>query len=334
MTQPHKPLSYTEKKQVYSGPFCDVYQCEAPTGETVALKVVDLDFLHKPHNFRREIKFLKCLSHPNIARFIDSFAHGEDHFMVMRFYEIDLNGVLDRFSLKRMKYNLHDPTKYDVVSTNGLNTEHIAPMVWSLVLALKYIHEHGLIHRDIKPGNIFFPSVERLDSPVIGDFGISYDTTNPPADEPPAEKYTDVCTGYYKAPELCFGVTDYGTELDLWSLGILISVLYSKTGNPINYVKTEADDPERVPELNDFVLILGVFTAFGTPDVADNTSELYWQKLGESKYHFTNFHYKKMPRKPIEALLPRCRDDEIKALFTNLTRYENRLLSLEVPSSI
>lgn len=317
---------YTERKRVYSGPFSDIYKCKSPSGETVALKVVDLDFLHKPHNFRREVRFIQRLSHPNIARFIDYFAKGEDHYMVMEYYELDLNGVIDHYQKKRTKFNLEDPSKIEILVTNGLPTAYLSPMIWSLVLALKFIHENGVIHRDLKPGNVFFRSLNSLESPVIGDFGISYDMKSPPSDEPLDEKYTDVCTGYYKAPELCFGVTDYGVEIDLWSLGILISVLYSKTGKPINYVEPDHDDPDSSPELSDFVLILGILTAFGTPELVNEQSDLYWKRLGDPKYHFVNFSYKKLPRKSIELLLPRCEDEQIKQLFMSLTRYENRSL--------
>lgn len=317
---------YTERKRVYSGPFSDIYKCISPTGETVALKVVDLDFQHKPHNFRREVKLLKRLSHLNIAKFIDYFTKGDDHYMVMTYYELDLNGVLDHFLSKRTRFNLEDPTKMEIVLTNGLPTASLSPMIWSLVLALKFIHDNGIIHRDLKPGNIFFKNLENLKSPVIGDFGISYDTKNPPSDEPYDQKFTDVCTGYYKAPELCFGLTDYGFEIDLWSLGILISVLYSKTGKPINYVNQEPDDPDSSPELNDFALILGIFNAFGTPDIVDEKSDLYWKQMSDASYHFVNFNYKKLPRKPTKVLLPRCEDDKIKSLFDSLTKYDGRLL--------
>lgn len=322
-----RPLqAYTDRKSIYSGPFCDIYKCKTTSQETVALKVVDLDFLHKPHNFRREVAFMQRLSHPNIARFIDSFACGEDHYMVMDYYELDLNSVLAHFSTQRMKFNLEDPTKYHVVKTNGLPTDEIGPMVWSLVRALEFVHKSGIIHRDIKPANIFFKNLDSLGSPVIGDFGISYDTRNPPSDEPSDKKYTDVCTGYYKAPELCFGVTDYDFSIDYWSLGILLSVLYSRDGNPANFVKADPDDPDKSPEINDFVLILGIFNAFGTPDIVDSSSELYWEKLGREEYHFGKFQYRAQPRKLTGALIPRCDDHDIQALFEGLTKYDGRKL--------
>ncbi|RKP30835.1 kinase-like protein [Metschnikowia bicuspidata] len=333
MTSSSKSRLYTERERVYSGPFCDIYRSRAPSGDAVALKVVDLDFLYKPHNFLCEIRLLLRLSHPHIVSFIESFSQGDDHCMVMAYYEVDLKTVLDHYSEKRLRFNLQDPAKHSVVAFNTLPVDCINPMVWALVLALKHIHASGIIHRDIKPANIMFPSLHRLDCPVIGDFGISYDVASPPPDEPLDKKYTDVSTGYFKAPELCFGVTDYGTEIDLWSLGIVISTLFSKDGNPANYVPPAEDEFDAGRELYDFVLILGIFSAFGTPDVSDKNSDLYWEKLGDSKYHFVNFQYTSLPRKRTDLLLPRCTDDAMRALFELLTRYDNRRL-LEPPAGL
>lgn len=324
MADTHNFRMYTDRERVYSGPFCDIYKCTSPAGRTVALKVVDLDFLQKPHNFRREVRFLQRLSHPNVATFIDLFSQGEDHYMVMEYYKFDLNGVFDHFMSKRTKFNLEDPTKNYLVTSNRIPVASVTPMIWALVLALKYIHASGIIHRDIKPANVMFSSLDCLENPVVGDFGISYDVSSPPGDEPPNEKFTDVCSGYYKAPELCFGVTDYGSEIDLWSLGILISALYSKDGNTANFVKSDPSGVDAAPELNDFYLILGIFGAFGTPNIVDEADDLYWKTLANDKCHFAKFNYKSVPRKPTQELLPRCQDREIMDLFEHLTRYCNR----------
>lgn len=310
---------YTRTNSVYSGPFCDVYKATSDNGATVALKVVDLDFLRKPHNFRREVALLKSLKHDNIVQFLDYYVKGEDHILVMPFYEKTLTMAMAAHTTKKTRFNLEDPRKNTVVLRNEFPLETCAVVVAGLTDALRYIHAQGIIHRDIKPENVFL-TPERA---VLGDFGISYDTRNPPSDEPPNEKVTDISTGYYKAPELCFGVSDYGAEVDLWSFGILISQMYSSNGRPANYVESDSD--EATPELNDFVLIQGTFQAFGTPTVGDPKSELYWPALDSDTLHFKQFQYKEYPRKSVEQLLPRCKCQKTQLLFANLTNYATRV---------
>ncbi|OBA23695.1 kinase-like protein [Metschnikowia bicuspidata var. bicuspidata NRRL YB-4993] len=320
---------YKKLDSVYSGPFCDVYRGESETGAAVALKVVDLDFIRKPHDFRNEIKIIKSLHHRNIAQFLDTYALGEDHYLVMPFYEKTLADVMKHFTKKRMKFNLENPLNTEVASTSVFPLDSANAIVWGLADAVQYVHQQGIIHRDIKPSNVFFRSLEDLENPILGDFGISYNVMSPSLEEPLDQKFTDIATGYYKAPELCFAVCDYGSEVDLWSLGILISCLYSRDGEPANRV-AQQNDNERAPELNDFVLLQGTFEAFGTPTVADKNSELYWPALADPWYHFVDFNFTKYDRKPTRELLPRCENARITQLFEGLTRYDKReIISLD-----
>lgn len=314
---------YKKLNSIYSGPFCDVYRGESEAGEVVALKVVDLDFIRKPHDFRNEIKIMKSLKHPNIAEFRDTYTLGEDHYLVMPFYAKTLTEVMKHHTKKKMKFNLTNPQETLVTFRNILPLEAANSIVWGLVDAVEYLHQQKIIHRDIKPSNVFFKDLDDLQVPILGDFGISYNFGKPPADEPPSEKITDIATGYYKAPELCFAICDYNTEVDLWSLGILISCLYSETGEPANKIFYE-NETEKSPELNDFVLLQGTFEAFGTPNVTDKESDLYWKELANPLYHFVDFNYSRHNRRNIELLLPRCEDEDIKRLFNGLTKYDNR----------
>lgn len=319
-------VNYTKNGAIYSGPFCDIYRAQDSQGNVVALKVVDLDFIRKPHNFRRELDFLKRLQHQGIVQYLDSYSSGEDQVLVMAHYAFDMVGVMAHFMKKKVKFNLRDPLANITVMKNEIPIEVLNPMVKSMVSALKYIHGEQIIHRDIKPANIMFKSLDNLTQPVIGDFGISYDMAHPPIDEPLDDKITDIGSGYYKAPELCFGVSDYGEEVDLWSLGIVLSYLYSANGKSCNHVEPKHGEKEMRPELNDFVLIQGTFEAFGTPTVKDSTSELYWPKLSDSKYHFVKYQYVAHERRSRTKLLHRCEDEEIFDIFGKLTRYSGREL--------
>lgn len=307
-------------RQLYSGPLCDVY--EGSGG--VALKVVDEDFVRKPHDFRTEIRLLKQMNHENVTLYIDDYTVGEDHVLVMPLYGVDLRGVMEHFKKKKVRFNLQNPLKNKTVEMNMIPEELLKPMIQGIAAGLRYLHEEQhVIHRDIKPGNIMFRSLAELSHPVLIDFGIAY--PNFPVAEKPDQKYIDIATGYYKPPELCFGVTDYGPEVDLWSFGILMTYLYSEDGKPANYAK-EDDDSEAAPELNDFVLLKGTFGSFGTPTISDVNSELYWPRMADEKLHFRNFEYKQHPRRPVEELLPRCRDGDVRRWFALVSRYDGRVL--------
>ncbi|GEQ66465.1 hypothetical protein JCM33374_g128 [Metschnikowia sp. JCM 33374] len=314
---------YKKLDTIYSGPFCDVYRGESENGTAVALKVVDLDFLRKPHDFRSEIKIIRSLCHANISKFLDTYTLGEDHYLVMPFYQKTLTDVMKHYSKNKTKFNFANPQETHKVIHNILPGHAAKSIVWGLVDAVEYLHQQNIIHRDIKPSNVFFRDLEELQVPILGDFGISYNMASPPLDEPPSQKITDIATGYYKAPELCFAVSDYGSEVDLWSLGILISCLYSPNGEPANKVTYE-NEIEQSPELNDFVLLQGTFEAFGTPIVTDEASDLYWCELADPSYHFIDFNYVQHDRRPTDILLPRCDDVHIKNLFGGLTRYDKR----------
>lgn len=315
-------MIYEKEKSIYSGPFCDVYKATSETG-IVALKVVDLDFLKKPHDFRQEVALLRRLRHPAIAQYLDSYTVGDDRYLVMPYYQIDMVGVMNHYLKRKVKFNLDNPEKNTTTTKNEIPVTDLPKTVTALASAVQFVHSQGIIHRDIKPANVFFHSIDRLDEPLLGDFGIAYDMRNPPSDEPANKKVTDVSTGYYKAPELCFGVTDYSTEIDLWSLGIVISYLYSANGKPANFVEGEADF-ENNAALNDFVLIQGTFEAFGTPTITETSSPVYWGRLADPSCHFLKFSYKQYPRKSTRQLLPRCNDDTVALLFERLTTYEGR----------
>jgi serine/threonine protein kinase len=87
-------------------------------------------------------------------------------------------------------------------------------LIIQLLKGLTAVHASGIIHRDIKSDNIL---VNKDDHLMITDFGISIDSqaTPPPyngaAGSPP-----------YMAPEITEGANIYGTEVDIWSLGVVV----------------------------------------------------------------------------------------------------------------
>jgi serine/threonine protein kinase len=126
-----------------------VYRAEdTRLDRVVALKVLPSHCIQDPDavaRFQREARALAKLSHPNIVQAYDS---GEDrgrHFLVMEF--------VDGVSLTR------------VLQEQGQITPTIAAdYVQQAALGLQHAHERGLIHRDVKPGNLLLTSVRSSSS--------------------------------------------------------------------------------------------------------------------------------------------------------------------------
>ena len=108
-----------------------------------------------------------------------------------------------------------------------------------ICLGLEEIHSKNLIHRDLKPDNIFLTKERQL---KIGDFGISKKINN-------INEYakTQVGTLSYMAPEIIKGEF-YNNKVDIWSLGCIIYELctldYCFKSNSIDKLINDINNPK------------------------------------------------------------------------------------------
>jgi hypothetical protein len=116
-----------------------VYKAEHRLMERpVALKVIDRSLTDKPavvERFRREVKAAGQLNHPNIVHAYDADQAGDSHFLVMEFVE----GT----TLARL-----------VEQQGPLPVSQACDYIRQAALGLQRAHEHGMVHRDIKPHNL------------------------------------------------------------------------------------------------------------------------------------------------------------------------------------
>jgi polo-like kinase 1 len=84
-----------------------------------------------------------------------------------------------------------------------------------LLEALKYLHKHKIVHRDLKLDNFFLG--ENLDI-KIGDFGLAAEVSHRP-------RKTICGTPNYIAPEIMESKNGYSYEVDVWSLGVTVYLL-------------------------------------------------------------------------------------------------------------
>lgn len=148
---------------------------------------------------QNEITILAKLNHTNIVRYLEHFEDGTLIFIVMEYADGgDLNNKIKE-QKKKEPVTLFEPK---------------LAMFWFLqiCMALKYLHDNHILHRDLKTANVFLTTKNIV---KLGDFGISTILQNTLACA------KTVCgTPYYFSPELCQS-KPYNNKSDVWALGVV-----------------------------------------------------------------------------------------------------------------
>lgn len=113
------------------------------------------------------------------------------------------------------EYMDHDLTGILSQSQFSFTDAHLKSLCQQMLAGLAYLHHKGVIHRDIKGSNILINNRGEL---KLADFGLArfYQKRR-------RSDYTNrVITLWYRPPELLFGTTVYGPEVDMWSAGYVI----------------------------------------------------------------------------------------------------------------
>ena len=113
------------------------------------------------------------------------------------------------------EYMDHDLTGVLSQSQFTFSDAHLKSLCHQMLAGLAYLHHKGVIHRDIKGSNIL---INRRGELKLADFGLArfYQKRR-------RTDYTNrVITLWYRPPELLFGATVYGPEVDMWSAGYLL----------------------------------------------------------------------------------------------------------------
>ena len=193
---------YSKGRLLGKGGFAKCYEFRnIETNQITAAKVIAKSSLVKSRAKQKlisEIKIHKALHHPNIVAFEHYFEDSENVYLLL---EICQNQSLNEL-LKRRK---------------TLTELEVQCYTMQIIKALKYLHSHRIIHRDLKLGNLFISDKMEL---KVGDFGLATKL------EFDGERKRTVCgTPNYIAPEILDGKTGHSYEVDIWSLGVIIYTL-------------------------------------------------------------------------------------------------------------
>ena len=172
-----------------------VYRVETEQGDEFALKLLKPQQVHTPEmldRFRREMKTLRTLNHPNIPYLADL---GE--FRGMSYLVMELLGPT---------------TLQDRLSSGPLAIPEAVKVLRQLADALFFCHKQGILHRDIKPENVIWGEGRVR----LSDFGLARQAGS----QTLTQEGTIMGTPCYMAPEIVQG-EGTSTQTDQYSLGCL-----------------------------------------------------------------------------------------------------------------
>lgn len=200
---------YELREQIGGGDFGLLYRAYQPSvGREVAVKVIRPEYVNQPafvRRFEAEAQLVAQLEHPYVVSLYDYWRDPDGAYLVMRWMRA---GSL-RQALNRGPWNI----------------EPAVMLLKQIGSALSYAHRQGVVHRDLKPGNVL---LDEEGNGYLSDFGIATrladsSETRQPLSSSPA----------YLAPEELEG-RPLSSLSDIYSLGLLTFELLTGQGPPLD----------------------------------------------------------------------------------------------------
>ena len=203
--------------------FGNVYNCHSELGDKYAIKILKANDNNAILRFQKEVRLTSRLNHPNVIRIVAYDTTGERKYYIMPKYQCSIVQIIP------MLYNNFD-RQYNVL-TEILN-------------GLIYLHEQGVLHRDLKPQNILYNSDTDI---AISDLGFSRQIDS---DSLRLTKYGDVFgTQRYISPEQAQNSENVNDKTDIYAFGKILEDIatnflqYPVPNDEIGYIIDKCTNP-------------------------------------------------------------------------------------------
>ncbi|KAI1900144.1 hypothetical protein AGOR_G00046990 [Albula goreensis] len=205
ITDPATGKCFCRGKVLGKGGFAKCYELtDLATGKVYAAKIIPHTRVSKPHQrekIDREIELHKALHHKHIVHFYQHFEDKDNIYILLEY--------CSRRSLAHI-----------LKARKVLTEPEVRYYLRQIMSGMQYLHEHEILHRDLKLGNFFVSESMEL---KVGDFGLAARL------EPQGNRRKTICgTPNYLSPEV-LNKQGHCCESDVWALGcVMYTMLLGK----------------------------------------------------------------------------------------------------------
>jgi len=278
-----------------------LFKCQRlGTSDMVLLRVVNLELTNAgkddgvPTSFLREAALLSKVQHPNIIKYFGSEILGCQAVMCTEF-------VFETFTQWHKRLEIKSSFER-LIDLKGKYRQ--------LLVGVSFIHHQGIMHRNLKPDNIF---IDQTGLVKLGDFtttrmlDIPFQSYTPEDSKERERSGREMRRLWYRAPELILRDEIYGPKVDTWSVGCLLAE--AATGKALFQSDSEIDH------------LFRTFRLIGTPNINSWPEALVMKNFSPKFPVFPSFSFAQVARAvccgsatDLEALRKQANPDRMEVL--------------------